>query len=738
MVQLTLQAVATPNKSLIGTNCVYCSASDLAELGVKDGGFIQVKSMVLTVNSDPGVAQGALAFNLVQRKSLQLSLNEPLDVAPWFPPRDNVYIFQITVEVDFPNKARATSNPIDAELLGKYTAKIFQKQCLSVSQDILIDFQGDSLTLRITELQITKGASVPTTESIAATTDTDVSNSPMGLLAEASRVVIGKSSNSIVNLINVQKSSTSSKMFRPDFSFSKMGIGGLDSELGDIFRRAFASRVYPASVLQKMGLMHVRGVLLYGAPGCGKTLIARKIGKMLVDKEPKVVNGPEIFSKYVGGSEENIRNLFADAKAEMQSKGDESELHVIILDEIDAICRQRGTTRGDTGVGDSVVNQLLSFIDGVEALNNILIIGMTNRKDMLDEALLRPGRLEVHVEIGLPDEHGRVQILNIHTKGMKENGFLDVGVKVEDLAAKTKNYTGAEIEGVCKAAASYAFERNIDKSNLTGAPDIGNVNIMMEDFTRAIGEIKPAFGVSVDQLEQCMPNGMLHYGQRFTRLFETGVKFVGQVKESEKTPLLSVLLEGPPGAGKTALAAALAYHADYPYIKFVTAENLVNMSESARCQKLTQAFEDAYRSPLAVVVLDNIERLVSYVKIGPRFSNEILQILLVLIQKRPPKGHRLFVIGTTSNLDVLEQLELAGPQGVFTTSMAVPLLDRTESMSVMKELGCFEDNSIGRCAEEIDSDGIGIKQLHMVTEMAKSEGVISATRFGDCLRSYGL
>jgi len=114
-----------------------------------------------------GVAQGALAFNLVQRKSLQLSLNEPLDVAPWFPPRDNVYIFQITVEVDFPNKARATSNPIDAELLGKYTAKIFQKQCVSVSQDILIDFQGDSLTLRITELQITKGASVPTTESIA-------------------------------------------------------------------------------------------------------------------------------------------------------------------------------------------------------------------------------------------------------------------------------------------------------------------------------------------------------------------------------------------------------------------------------------------------------------------------------------------------------------------------------------------------------------------------------------------
>ena len=154
--------------------------------------------------------------------------------------------------------------------------------------------------------------------------------SPMGVLTDASLIIVGKSSNSTVNLVNVLKSSTSSKMFRPDFSFSKMGIGGLDSELGDIFRRAFASRVYPASVLHKMGLMHVRGVLLYGAPGCGKTLIARKIGRMLVDKEPKVclwlclsvsevlfsrlhvyvyvtwaVNGPEILTKYVGGNQKH-------------------------------------------------------------------------------------------------------------------------------------------------------------------------------------------------------------------------------------------------------------------------------------------------------------------------------------------------------------------------------------------------------------------------------------------------
>ena len=149
-------------------------------------------------------------------------------------------------------------------------------------------------------------------------------------------------------------------------------------------------------------------MLLHGPPGTGKTLIARKIAGALNCEEPKICNGPEIFDKYVGGSEQKVRELFADAEAEQAEKGDESGLHVIIFDEIDAICRARGSRGSDsTGVGENVVNQLLSKMDGVESLNNILIIGMTNRKDMIDEAILRPGRMEIHLEIGLPDQHGR-------------------------------------------------------------------------------------------------------------------------------------------------------------------------------------------------------------------------------------------------------------------------------------------------------------------------------------------
>jgi len=176
-------------------------------------------------------------------------------------------------------------------------------------------------------------------------------------------------------------------------------------------------------------------MLLYGPPGTGKTLIARQIAKALNCEAPKIINGPEIFDKYVGGSEKKIRDLFYPAELEQQTKGDESGLHIIIFDEIDAICRTRGATgNSGTGVNETVVNQLLSKIDGVDSLNNILVIGMTNRKDMIDEAMLRPGRLEIHLEIGLPDEQGRLQIFEIHSRHMKKNNLLSSDIDFKSLA----------------------------------------------------------------------------------------------------------------------------------------------------------------------------------------------------------------------------------------------------------------------------------------------------------------
>ena len=171
---------------------------------------------------------------------------------------------------------------------------------------------------------------------------------PCGQLVKASTLLFKKKKDVAIR-IHGGASSGNSRLFERGFNFQAMGIGGLDKEFADIFRRAFASRVFPPEVLRKMGIKHVRGMLLYGPPGCGKTLIARQIGKALNAHEPKVVNGPEILNKYVGESEANIRALFEDAEKEQEEMGDNSDLHIIIFDEIDAICKSRGAN-GD-GMG---------------------------------------------------------------------------------------------------------------------------------------------------------------------------------------------------------------------------------------------------------------------------------------------------------------------------------------------------------------------------------------------------
>jgi vesicle-fusing ATPase len=158
-------------------------------------------------------------------------------------------------------------------------------------------------------------------------------------------------------------------------------------------------------------------------------------------------------------------------------------------------------TSDSTGVASNVVNQLLSMIDGVESLNNILLIAMTNRKDLIDPAILRPGRLEVHIEISLPNEPGRVQILNIHTASMKKSGVLGADVDLEYLAKQTKNYTGADIMSLVTSANSFALDRQLNLADFTKEIKFDK-KCMVElcDFESALQEVKPAFGVDEDKI----------------------------------------------------------------------------------------------------------------------------------------------------------------------------------------------------------------------------------------------
>lgn len=380
----------------------------------------------------------------------------------------------------------------------------------------------------------------------------------------------------------------------------------------------------------------------------GKTLIARVLAKCLNAEECRVVNGPELFDKYVGETERKIRELFQKAEEDQKQNGDDSGLHVIVFDEIDSICKQRGAISSGTGVRDDAVNQLLTKIDGVESLNNILVIGMTNRKDLIDEAIMRPGRLELHVEIGLPDENGRLEILKIHTSKMKKNNILQEDVDLDKLALVSKNFTGADLETLVKRASSYALNAGIDlKSNNVDLTQMRKIGMI--DFTNALKEIKPQFGSDNSKLENCLQYDIIDYGNSFEDLNSKLFGLLNQVKNSKSSNLLSVLLEGDSGSGKTAIACNLALKSESPFVKMISPETLVNLMENGKVAEISRIFEDAYKSPFSIIILDNLERLIEYIKIGPRFSNLVLQTLLVYIKKNPPsRDRKILIIGTTN------------------------------------------------------------------------------------------
>ncbi|KAJ0684479.1 putative vesicle-fusing ATPase [Helianthus annuus] len=428
--------------------------------------------------------------------------------------------------------------------------------------------------------------------------------------------------------------------------------------------------------------------------------------------------------------------------------GDQSDLHVIIFDEIDAICKSRGSTRDGTGVHDSIVNQLLTKIDGVEALNNVLLIGMTNRKDLLDEALMRrvlylsPGRLEVQVEISLPDENGRFQILQIHTNKMRENSFLSPDINLQELAARTKNYSGAELEGVVKSAVSYALNRQLSLDDLTKSIDEENIKVTMEDFLNALHEVTPAFGASTDDLERCRLNGIVDCGERHDHIFKRTMLLAEQVKVSSGSPLVTVLLEGPSGSGKTAMAATVGIGSDFSYVKIISAESMIGLSEASKCAQIVKVFEDAYKSTLSIIILDDIERLLEYVAIGPRFSNLISQTLMVLLKRLPPKGKNLLVIGTTSEVTFLESV---GVCDAFSVTYHVPMLKTEDAKKVLQQLNVFSQGDVDAAAEALND--MPLKRLYMVVEMAaqgesggsaeaiySGKETIQMSHFYDCLK----
>ncbi|XP_018554018.1 vesicle-fusing ATPase isoform X1 [Lates calcarifer] len=734
----TMQAARCPTDELSLTNCAVVSEKDL-----QSGQHVTVKTtpnhkFVFTVKTHHTVAPGSIAFSLPQRKWAGLSIGQEVEVSNYNFDKSKQCIGAMTIEIDFLQKKSTDSSPYDSDKMAAEFIQQFNNQAFSVTQQLVFSFCDKLFGLMVKDIEA-MDASILKGEPASGKKQQKID---IGLMVGNSQVIFEKAENSSLTLVGKAKTKEARQtIINPDWNFEKMGIGGLDKEFSDIFRRAFASRVFPPDIVEQMGCKHVKGILLFGPPGCGKTLMARQIGKMLNAREPKVVNGPEILNKYVGESEANIRKLFAEAEEEQKRLGANSGLHIIIFDELDAICKQRGTGASSTGVHDTVVNQLLSKIDGVEQLNNILVIGMTNRPDLIDDALMRPGRFEVKMEIGLPDEKGRVQILTIHTNKMRSFNLLALDVNIKELAAETKNYSGAELEGLVRAAQSTAMNRHI-KATSTVEVDMERaekLQVTRADFLGSLNnDIKPAFGTNQEDYSSYIMNGIIKWGDPVTHVLDDGELLVQQTKNSDRTPLVAVLLEGPPHSGKTALAAKIAEDSQFPFIKICSPDKMIGHSEISKCQAIKKVFDDAYKSQLSCVVVDDIERLLDYVPIGPRFSNLVLQALLVLLKKAPPKGRKLLIIGTTSRKDVLQEMEMLD---AFSTTIHIPNISTGEQLvDALELLGSFTDKERASIAQQLKGKRvwIGIKKLLVLIEMSlQMDPDYRVSKFLSLLRDEG-
>lgn len=314
--------------------------------------------------------------------------------------------------------------------------------------------------------------------------------------------------------------------------------------------------------------------------------------------------------------------------------------------------------------------------------------------------------------------------------------------------------------------------------------------VAMADFEQALSEVQPAFGASVATLERCRLNGWVSTGESFEHLVRTCKMLVEQVRTSENTPLLTMLLEGPSASGKTALAATLALEAGFPFVKLVRGgisasthlpseqlfhksalalravyfwfapvrartlshvtslpesaqvsnETMVGWSETSKCQYIAKVFDDAYKSDLSIIVLDDIERLLDYVSIGPRFSNVTLQALLTLLKRNPPEGKKLLVIGTSSEAGRGSVLEEMAVNDAFNVCLHVPLLGQGEMRAVLQALDVFSPAEL-EPAVALLGEEMGIKNLLMLLEMARQGGAggkaaqrISLQRFRECIR----
>jgi transitional endoplasmic reticulum ATPase len=452
-------------------------------------------------------------------------------------------------------------------------------------------------------------------------------------------------------------------------------IGGLRNEVQKV-REMIELPLRHPEIFERIGIEAPKGVLLYGPPGTGKTLLAKAVANE-TNANFYSIGGPEIMSKFYGESEERLRETFKEAQGNSPS--------IIFIDEIDSIAPKREEVSGD--VEKRVVSQLLTLMDGIEARGKLVVIGATNRPNAIDPALRRPGRFDREIEIGIPDEEGRYDILQIHTRGMP----LTEDVDLQAIAKVTHGFVGADLEALSKEAAMRSLRRVLPEINMEQSKIpvevLNKIKITNKDFENSLKDVQPS---AMREVQIQRPNikweeigGLTEVKEELAEAIEWPLKHADLFSQADVKPPKGLLLYGPPGTGKTMIAKAVATTSEANFIS-VKGPELLSKWVGESEKGVREVFRKARQAAPCIIFFDELDA------VAPRRGRSegdahvtervISQMLTEMDGLEDLKG--VVVIGATNRPDIIDEALLR--PGRFDRILEVPFPDKDAIKEILK------------------------------------------------------
>lgn len=455
-------------------------------------------------------------------------------------------------------------------------------------------------------------------------------------------------------------------------------IGGCRKQMAQI-REMIELPLRHPTLFKTLGVKPPRGVLLFGPPGSGKTLIAKAVANE-TGAFFFLINGPEIMSKMAGESESNLRKAFEEAEKNAPA--------IIFMDEIDSIAPKREKTNGE--VEKRIVSQLLTLMDGLKGRANVIVIGATNRPNTIDPALRRFGRFDREIDIGCPDENGRLEIFRIHTRNMK----LDESVDPESIAKETHGFVGADIAALCTEAAMQCIREKMDlidiEEETIDAEILDSMAVSNEHFKHALGASNPS---SLRETVVEVPNttwadigGLQGVKRELRELVQYPVEHPEKFEKFGMQPSKGVLFYGPPGCGKTLLAKAVANECQANFIS-IKGPELLTMWFGESEANVRECFDKARGAAPCVLFFDELDSIAKSRGggngdaggAGDRVMNQLLTEMDGMNSKK-----QVFIIGATNRPDIIDTA-LMRP-GRLDQLIYIPMPDEESRRSILRSV----------------------------------------------------